>query len=238
MNEDRLVAQLHDASRKLVATQMAWDSLLLNNEAGCLVPRDALCFTRKSVSGQQLIRLALPFYEEAVDIDPGSSAEVPLGRALGSSCSWRPEEVPERERAALQARLSHPDRANAHDEHVALATKVEPFGLYVCAEGKNRVQFLRYMGVDSMHAIVSKKTCMDPSRLRLYRAQLLGREETWAVLDDRWLRRVPLPEVTAMLLEPLGVPDAVPWPPGWPEPIRVATEIGRARELVGGIRAG
>jgi len=192
---------------------MACDLLLLKNEAGCLIPRDALFCTRKSVSGQQLIRLALRFCEEVVDSEPGSSAEPPSARALGRSCSWRREEVPKRERVAHQAKLSpRKGKRSGRTSRIAhIGGTIWPVRL---RQGQNSWS-------SSCNRSVSTR-CMP----------LFRKADVWIRLGYACIavRRVLLPEVTAMLVEPLGVPDA-PLAPAWSEPIRLATETGRAREL-------
>ena len=61
----------------------------------------------------------------------------------------------------------------------------------------------------------------DASRIVRYTTYVGGREEIWAVLDGRYLERIPLHAAGSDVLTAYGVPLPAPWPFGHPAPHEV-----------------
>lgn len=213
-------AAIAAAVRDVVRMKDDWDDALRRPGLRPLVPVEILCFNKQAIDGRAFVSRVLPFLD--AECEGGEAALVPIDRTLGTPWSWR--EVKHNSRrttAELQAWLLDPERANQNDVEVADVVHIASLGLYIASEGKNRIRFLRDLGATGFPAWVSTIEYPAASRLALYRVALAGREETWAVLDERWVERLLLPGVTTSLLVPYGVAPPEPWRARWPTPIEV-----------------
>ena len=149
---DHSVARVHAAARALVRTQDRWDDALRVPELRDLIPEDVVVQTGTAVCGDTLARWVLPF----LDSRSGecTSGEIPVDRTLGESWRWTEQYQPSPDGRPLAAYLADPARGSRGDKDEAVVLCIEPLGLYVAHEGKNRVRFLREQGCPSMGALV------------------------------------------------------------------------------------
>lgn len=213
--------------RDLVRLQDEMDDLLFKRLSGsglgALIPKVLTTMGENAIEGVALAQHALPFLN--FDSNEHGPALVPVDRILGTSWRWRrlySKDVRVDEMVTYFTDLA---RADPKDKDCARLTLVEPFGLYVAHEGKNRVRFLRNAGSEMMAAMVWVQPYPAADRIRLYRSKILGQDVTWAVLDGRQACQLRLPEVTVPLLLAYGIDPVERWPDHWPDPLRVARAL-------------
>ena len=149
------------------------------------------------------------------------AALVPTDQTIGCSWRWRTKHVKSGERADLVAHLT--DRTNALRDcgQRAQYMWIQPLGLVLPHEGKNRVDFLRDCLVEFIPARVTAYDYPAANRMRTHRVEVHGREEVWAVLDERWVQRLEHPEWVQPVLTAYGVKQHL-WPTRYPSPEDVA----------------
>lgn len=171
------------------------------------------------------VSCVLPFYRACERTDDGSPtyqfASVPTANTLGCSWRWRRKSLDDKEAEKCREHLSDFVAMVSGKVDDATYAWVKPLGLFVPGEGKNRVDFFREEGVESIPARVYERTYPEPTRITIYRIQVSAFSATWAVLDGRWVENIPNPSWTLPLMKAYGVRGPVPWPSEFPEPKQV-----------------
>lgn len=171
------------------------------------------------------ISYVLPFHRACARTDDGSPsyqfASVPTANTLGCSWRWRRKSLDKKAIEKCRDHLSDFGAMVNGKVDDATYAWVKPLGLFVPSEGKNRVDFLREVGVESIPARVYERTYPEPSRITIYSIQVSAFSATWAVLDGRWVENIPNPSWTLPLMKAYGVKGPVPWPSGFPEPEQI-----------------
>lgn len=148
-------------------------------------------------------------------------ARVPTANTLGCSWRWRRSHLDDTERAKCRAELDNEPALLDGTLNDASYAWIKPLGLIAPGEGKNRVDFFRGEGIDSIPANVSEWTYAEPSRIALYSVKDSAFEATWAVLDGRWVEPVANPSWTNPLMAAYGVATEQSWPKTYPAPADV-----------------
>lgn len=167
----------------------------------------------------------LPFYRACERVDDGTPtyefALVPTSNTLGCSWRWRRTSLSESDLESCRDKLT--DFVAMADGKVDDATYawVKPLGIFAPCEGKNRVDFFREEGIESIPARVFEWTYPEASRIEIYDVKKGGFSGVWAVLDGRWVEPVPNPTWTLPLLRAYGAKTAERWPASFPEPEQV-----------------
>nr|WP_295784082.1 hypothetical protein [Rhodoferax sp.] len=137
---------------------------------------------------------------------------------LGCSWKWRGRELtPEERKARLEFFTTLEPQVRIRAGQEATYFWIRSLGLLLPNEGKNRVDFLREEGIESIPALVAEVEYPDPDRIVLYQVKAAGRQECWAVLDGRWVQRVPHPSWAKPLLDAYGVQEEQRWPLAFPQ---------------------
>lgn len=174
-------------------------------------PSNPLCFLHRII----------PFAHTLERSHDQVFARVPTENTIGCSWRWRHSSLNETERAKCRERLDDEAALLSGRLDDASYIWVKPLGLIAPHEGKNRVDFFRGEGIDSIPAKVSEWGYVEPSRITLYSVKDHAFEATWAVLDDRWVELVPHPGWTLPLMAAYGARTEKPWPATFPAPADV-----------------
>ena len=148
-------------------------------------------------------------------------ARVPTENTIGCSWRWRRSSLDDAEREKCREKVDNEEDLHSGRIDDASYIWVKPLGLIAPHEGKNRVDFFRGEGIDSIPAKVSEWGYVEPSRITLYSVKDHAFEATWAVLDDRWVELVPHPGWTLPLMAAYGAKTEKPWPATFPTPADV-----------------
>ncbi|MPQ69488.1 hypothetical protein GC387_23040 [Pseudomonas sp. MWU12-2323] len=106
---------------------------------------------------------------------------------------------------------------------------IKQLGLFAPGEGKNRVDFFREEGIDSIPAKVYERAYPEPNRIVIYSVKKNGFSATWAVLDGRWVESVQNPSWTLPLMNAYGVKTNSTWPREFPAPEKVQLAFFESR---------
>lgn len=159
----------------------------------------------------------LPFphaIERSPDYRP---ATVPTANAIGCSWNWRKKHLDENQAATRREKLSNTVALLDGSLDTTAYCWIKPLGLIVPSEGKNRVDFFREEGIDSIPADINECTYPTPDRIAIYNVEHNGFKATWAVLDGRWVENVPNPSWTLPLMTAYGARTARAWPSDFPK---------------------
>lgn len=148
-------------------------------------------------------------------------ARVPTANTLGCSWRWRRGNLDDSEKAECLRALDNEAALLDDTLDETSYAWIKPLGLIAPGEGKNRVDFFRGEGIDSIPAKVAEWTYAEPSRIALYSVKDHAFEGTWAVLDGRWVEAVHNPSWTNPLMAGYMVPIEQPWPKTFPAPADV-----------------
>lgn len=148
-------------------------------------------------------------------------ARVPTDNTIGCSWRWSRNSLDDAEREKCREKLDNEAALLSGKIDDASYIWVKPLGLIAPHEGKNRVDFFRGEGIESIPARVSEWGYVEPSRITLYAVKDNSFEATWAVLDDRWVELVAHPAWTTPLMAAYGVKTEKPWPASFPAPADV-----------------
>lgn len=212
--------------RGIARLQDALDDALRDLSLAHLVPTELIGASGNAIGGAALARYLLPFVTMCDGVEAPGLA--PVDRVLGLTSTWRRRYQPARSEEEMVRYFADPDRARREDKDCARLTRIEPFGLYVAHEGKNRVRFLRDQGATHMAALIDVTHYPAPARLRLYRAGALRAGGVWAVLDDRFLQPIDMPSLTVPLLQAYGVASPQNWPANEPRWTSVCEALNKA----------
>ncbi len=155
-----------------------------------------------------------PFVPKFCGISDSFPTLVPTNQTMGCSWRWRAEHLSEDMRRRYFELFTNPP-PNSLRTHTGYLW-IRQLGLLLPSEGKNRVDFLREQNVDWYPAWVTECTYPAPSRLTLYSVKVFGQSECWAVLDRRWVQRVPHAKWSKPILRAYGVSIVELWPHNFP----------------------
>jgi len=146
---------------------------------------------------------------------------VPVEYTFGCSWRWRKEHLNSKEIEKCLQRVTSHENANRYGYNSAQYMWIEPLGLILANEGKNRVDFIREMlektSVEGIPASVNRYDYPRADRISLYEVDANGREEVWAVLDRRYVERLQFPDWTLPVLSAYGVRSGgKSWPNDFP----------------------
>jgi hypothetical protein len=211
-------ARMASMAQRLVSNKYLLDKVVAEDRADMLAgelhdqgygPAEAWSFLPR----------VLPFMQENESQGESFFALVPTAHTLGCSWKWRKKHLSP-EAISRVTRLSDAEAMRRGELNEATYFWIQPLGLVAPIEGKNRVDFFREQGIEFIPAKVIAQNYPAPTRLRIYPVRRHGFEQTWAVLDGRWLQRLSHPSWTLPLLEAYGVQSS-PWPSDFPDPALV-----------------
>lgn len=216
--------ELARAIEALVALKYEADRL--GGSAASALPHPALTFdTHGTTSSLEFMRTCLPFLTRSDG--PSVRMLVPTSQVAGKSWRWKPERVKDEDRETLIAYLTDDARADHRDPDHAGYIAWPALGLVVAVEGKNRVALLQLRGIGWIPADVDLVIYPEADRLARYEVIVGGRIEFWAVLDGRYVERIPLHAAGSDVLTAYGVPLPAPWPDRFPRPHEVLALLER-----------
>lgn len=204
------------AVRLLVDRKHALDDACVSGRHQWLVPNFLRTMSGTTVDSHGFFHAVMPF--SSMESSGTIYARVPADLVLGESHAWRFEDLTHADRDRLLEKLSSADRANRQHGDCAEYTWVKALGLFIAGEGKNRVRFLRAMKQRHIPAIVTVRDYPAAERIGRYKVRLGGRDECWAVLDDRWVKQLYCYEASAPLMDAYGIRGEQSWPSRWPAP--------------------
>lgn len=164
--------------------------------------------------GSELFRSVLPF-SGLNCIGETFAAWVPTAQTIGASWKWRTPFVPERERDPLVTKLLDLACAVHRRDHADIMW-IQPLGLFLAHEGKNRIGFFRDMRVEWFPAQVTPYDYPARDRLAIYKVKIGDHATYWAVLDGEKLEPIHHPEWALPVLLAYGVPVSSEWPSHFP----------------------
>lgn len=208
--------ELKSVVRQVVSCKDTLDDLCRTESGRWLVRRTCpqlLNLAQSALPPQGFVHAVFPFIEFSSEERPGL---IDLQILIGEPWKWRTCRATGRTADELEAYLLDPLRARMNDEQASRTTLIAELGIAFASEGKNRVRFLRDRGVRAMPSSIALASYPAAHRLRVIRLAADGRNSTFCVLDDRWVRPLLLPELTQMVLSVYGVATERSWPAGWP----------------------
>lgn len=216
--------ELARAVEALVALKYEADRLA--GSAACALPHPALTFnTHGTTSSFEFMRTCLPFLTGSDQ--PSVRMLVPTSQVAGESWRWKPGRVKDEDEEALIAYLTNDARADRRDPDHAGYIAWPALGLIVAVEGKNRVALLQSRHIGWTPADVDLVVYPEAARLARYTVIVGGRKEVWAVLDGRYVERIPLHAAGRDVLTAYGVALPTPWPDSFPRPDEVLALLQR-----------
>lgn len=220
----RVSVELARAVEALVALKYEADRL--GGSATCTLTHPALTFdTHGTTCSLAFMRACLPFL--GLSDRPSVRMLVPTSQVAGRSWRWKPEHVKVEHDEALIAYLTNDVRADRRDPDHAGYIAWPALGLVVAVEGKNRVALLQSRGIGWIPADVDLVIYPEADRLARYKVIVGGRMEIWAVLDERYVQRIPLHSAGSDVLTAYGVPLPTRWPDHFPKPHEVLALLQR-----------
>jgi hypothetical protein len=201
------------AVEAIVALKYEVDGLRARTTASLIHPSVFYGYS-ETADSLAFMRACLPFL--TTHSESSTSMHVPAMQVAGESWQWKPHNIGRELEESLMAYLTDEARADRRDADYAGYVAWPALGLVVALEGKNRVAFLQSRGAKTIPADVSLAEYPDASRIARHRVNLGGRDEVWAVLDDRYVERVPLHDAGNDVLSAYGVPPPIPWPLRYP----------------------
>lgn len=148
-------------------------------------------------------------------------ARVPTTNTIGCSWAWHRGTLDDAEKLKRRHALDNNSALLAGTLNEAVYYWIKPLGLIAPHEGKNRVDFFRGEGLESIPAKVTECSYAEPGRVVLYAVKDHAFEATWAVLDGRWVEPVNNPNWTVPLMAAYGAKTELPWPETFPAPADV-----------------
>lgn len=144
------------------------------------------------------------------------SALVPARRVIGDAHMRYSEVLPEKELREKLQYLQHSDRASYGKEQCATYSWVRPLGLFIAAEGKNRVSLFQRSGVEFIPAFVDVYDYPSPDSIIIYSLATQAGTQCWAIRDHQFAERMLSPGWGLPLLRAYGVQVLLRWPDDYP----------------------
>ena len=180
----------------------------------------------------EVVRSVLPFIDWNVQ-GRAMAALIPVAQTIGMNCKWSRRTVPPEERDRLVAHLTDPQRAAHGDSEGSDTVLIRPFGIFVAAEGKNRVAFLASCGVEWMPSRVIEVDYPSAERLRIFKAADGCEDRMVCVLDNEHLLPLEAPTWSLPLLRAYGVRMEA-WPSEFPGFEEVCAQLrARTKDVTG-----
>lgn len=208
--------RLRQAVADLVRAKEAVDRLAQGNSVDRTVASH--CRLPSGEDGTSFFKDIFPFFGSWRPIGASQTMQVPLEQTFGNSWRWHPENVAEEDKESLREQfLAGEDRAEV--------CWIVPLGLYLAHEGKNRIAFLREMGVSHYPAITTPYGYPAPERLQIFLIPGTHGEECWAVLDNDLIEPLRLAAWSLPVLVAYGVRTSKEWPQDYPSYAAIRGEI-------------
>ena len=168
----------------------------------------------QSMEPMSLAFRVLPFLDHT-SFDEELSALVPVNQTMGLAWRWQHSTVELHKRAKLTRYLTAVDRAMPDAADRSETFWVQPLGLFLAHEGKNRVAYLEQEGVNYMPSHVRVLDYPAPERMALHEVDNGGPRTVLCILDNKWVSLLECPEWSVPLLKQYGVKEAR-WSPEFP----------------------
>lgn len=212
--------RMADAAQALVRNKFQID-LCASDRGAVLLAGDLHGGGQGPHTGDCFLQFVIPFYRLGDRTDNYVLASVPTAHTLGCSWRWQRRNLDDAEASRRVEQLTDTDALVDGSIDCVRYTWIKPLGLIAPGEGKNRVDFFRHEGIESIPAKVYERDYPAPDRLAIYEVEKEGFKETWAVLDGRWVEKVEYPHWAVPLLSAYGVPVKARWPREFPAPEKV-----------------
>ena len=212
--------RLTRASKALVRNKYLLDTSVADHGASMLA-RDLHDGGYGPHEGPSFLRRTIPFYKFGDRTSDFVFALVPTAHTLGCSWKWRRTDLDSDEAERRRKELTSTESLLAETINPAQYTWIKALGLIAPGEGKNRVDFFRTEGIEFIPAKVYERTYPRPDQIAIYSVKKHGFEDTWAVLDGRWVEKVSNPSWALPIMEAYGAVTGLQWPRDFPAPERV-----------------
>lgn len=154
----------------------------------------------------------IPFFPRNKESQGSSVCAVRVAHTLGCSWRWWPDN---------KSSLEDTDKIRAHilSEYgvgSAAYAWIHELGLCLPGEGKNRINFCRHHGIETLPARVYVEHYPAAERMEIIDLNVAGGRDVWAVLDNRYVQKVSHYAYALPLLRAYGVKVSNRWPEGLP----------------------
>lgn len=165
----------------------------------------------------------IPFFPRNRESQGATVCSVPVAHTLGCSWFWWPD---------YKSAGEDTDKIRAHilSEYGVGGTAytwVHELGICLPGEGKNRINFCRHHGIETLPARVYVEHYPEAERMEIIVLSVAGGRDVWAVLDNRYVQKVSHYAYALPLLRAYGVKVSNAWPKDLPP---VHTLLQHARE--------
>ncbi len=150
----------------------------------------------------------IPFFPRNVDSQEATVYAVPVAHTLGCSWRWWPD---------YKSSIKDASEIRTHilSEFGASRTAytwVYELGLCLPGEGKNRINFCRHHGIETLPARVYVEHYPSADRMEIINLSVAGGRDVWAILDNRYVQKVSHYTYALPLLRAYGVKVSEAWP--------------------------
>lgn len=220
--------KLQPGASKFVGAKSRLDKLLREGD-GMFLPQALLAPGGAFLDEFDFVNACLPFMEKVEAHSDMQWALVPRAFLMGPT--YPPDmakQLNEEEDSLAQHAAQHPGAVPDTRADSGMMPASPDFHWYpdlgVFFVHSMRRKVIRQYLTDSefIFGAVNQWRYPEPTRIARYEVVLPGHNETWFVLDERWVQRVPLQAVTDDLLTAYGIAPAKPWPRRLPSPLLVA----------------
>lgn len=154
----------------------------------------------------------IPFFPRSKESQEATVYEVPVRHALG--CSWR--WWPDCKSSTKDAPEIRTHILSSYGVSSTAYTWVHELGLCLPSEGKNRINFCRHHGIETLPARVYVEHYPAADRIEIFNLSVAGGRDVWAVLDNRYVQKVSHHTHALALLRAYGVKVSEVWPEDLP----------------------
>jgi len=154
----------------------------------------------------------IPFFPRNTESQRATVCVVPVAHTLGCSWRWWPDYKSPKEDTELI-------RAHILSEYGAGGTAytwVCELGLCLPGEGKNRINFCRHHGIETLPAQVYVEHYPAAERMEIIVLSVAGGRDVWAILDNRYVQKVSHYAYALPLLRAYGIKVSRAWPKDLP----------------------
>jgi hypothetical protein len=223
--EQTITPNLLGAVERLVHAKYYLDSMV-DDSLGSYLTEDLGGGINSALFPSDFVLGVFPFVDGFNPCGPEFSALVPTSQTLGFGCDWRNAQGDKKE--ATTQFVTDSKRASLDPNiHRAEYMWIRPLGLIMPHEGKNRVDFLREESIDFIPARVTPYDYPAASRIQVYRINVKGLNQCWAILDGEMLQAIKHPAWALPVLKAYGVEVFEEWPSNFACEYEVFDEIAK-----------
>ncbi|MEZ8238598.1 MULTISPECIES: hypothetical protein [Vibrio] len=169
--------------------------------------------------GSDFLSSILPFLPREFSNDKQVVMNVPTDHILG--CSWRVWPDPNISTIEKDEVIDYIYSESGIID--TFYTYIPELSLFLAGEGKNRVNFCRYHNIPHIPARVMIKNYPEANRIKIFTLNMAWGTDVWAVLDDRFIKKVSHFAYALPMLRAYGVSILDVWPEEWPSALELVS---------------